>query len=427
MIWKQTLGAAIPSPVRGEWLRWLLTAFGFWLMVATGPLWLNSGMFPQIPWFAWGCGIPRQVDLGLLLIGGAALIASGGMPANSPVNRVSLLSFAAALLGLMLLDQHRCQPWAYQWLLMTVVLAWARHDLAIGLLRLLTISIYVHSAVSKCDWSFCQGLGHDFWNVLRFQLAGMRDGNEVADGWWPLLFPAGEFLVALGLIWPRSRRWALWLATAMHLGLLHILGPWGLQHSSGVLIWNLFFIVQNWVLFSGGGSESVIPDGGKSVENVGSSSGDRAGVILMVWVVIWPLGEPWGYCDLWPAWGLYAQHGERVVIRVTSAARLKLPATWQTTSRPYNTLVEEHDWWLLRPQEVSLQLTRAPVYPQNRYILGVILGVVRDAQLPTDQIAGTWYFPANRWTGQQTAIELKNLEEIEQAAARCLWNALPRK
>ncbi len=426
MIWKQTVGAEIPSPVRGEWLRWLLTSFGLWLMVATGPLWWNSGQFPQVPWFTWCCRVPQQIDLGLLVVCGLALVASGGTQPQTRINGLSLLAFAFALCGLMVLDQHRCQPWAYQLLCMSLILAGARHELAITLLRVLAISIYIHSAISKCDWSFCHGLGHDFWKVWRFQLTGMQ-AVPGPGGWWPLLFPLGELLVAMGLIWPRTRRWALWLAAAMHLGLISILGPWGLQHSSGVLIWNLFFIVQNWVLFSGGKSESVISSGSPAVTPARASAGDRATVILMAWVVVWPLGEPWGYCDLWPAWGLYAQHGERIVIKVTSRARDKLPPIWRVTSRQITTPRQGSDWSVLAPQTVSLQLTRAPLYPQNRFTLGVTLALVRDARLPADGIAAEWYFPANRWTGQQNMIELHNLEEIEAAASRCRWNAIPRK
>lgn len=426
-IWTRTLGSDIPPPARGEWLRWIISAFGLWLLVATRPLWLNDGRFPQVPWFSWGCHVPRWIDLVLVVVVGTALIAIACTAAESRINRWSLLTFAGALGGLMLLDQHRCQPWAYQLVLVALVLAWSPHHLAIGLLRLLTVSIYFHSAVSKCDWSFCAGIGQSFLWKLQTLLTG-QDVPVVPGGasLWPLAFPIGELLIAVGLVWPAARRWALWGAIGMHLLLLLILGPWGLQHSTGVLIWNLLFIVQNLILFSRNRTVSVNQAETSSVANRKSIDLRWAAVVLTAWVVVWPFGEPWGYCDLWPAWGLYAQHGERLAVFVTDDAVKRLPAEWQDAAVPATREHEDQQLWVLRPQQVSLQQTWAPVYPQNRFSLGVALALARDAQLTATQISATWYSPANRWTGQHDSRELKTLTEIEQAAISCHWNAKPR-
>lgn len=425
--WTQTLGSDIPPPARGEWLRWVISAFGLWLLVATRPLWLNNGQFPQVPWFAWGCDVPRSIDFGLVIVVGIALIAIAGTAAQSRVNRWSLLLFAGSLSGLMLLDQHRCQPWAYQLVLVSLILAWSPHGLAIGLLRLMTISIYVHSAISKCDWSFCTGIGQSFLWKLQTLLTGREvAGIPGAGSLWPLLFPIGELLIAIGLIWPRSRRWALWGAIGMHLLLLLILGPWGLKHSTGVLIWNLLFILLNLILFGRLRTDSVNQTADPAVVSFRTLLARRAAVCLTAWAVVWPFGEPWGYCDLWPAWGLYAQHGERLAVFVADAALNQLPTLWQESAVPTQKNGNEMRVSVLRLQQVSLQQTWAPVYPQNRFSLGVALSLARDAHLVRDQISGTWYTPANRWTGKHESTDLKNLEEIERAAAGCRWNAKPR-
>lgn len=59
-----------------------------------------------------------------------------------------LVLFATALSVLILIDQHRLQPWAWQLLLMSCVFA-TRSANATRLLMLLTISVYFWSAVSK--------------------------------------------------------------------------------------------------------------------------------------------------------------------------------------------------------------------------------------------------------------------------------------
>ena len=64
-----------------------------------------------------------------------------------------------------------------------------------------------------------------------------------------ILFPVGELVIGLGLLVPPTRRVAGCLAIAFHLTLLLVLGPWGLDHSHGVLVWNVVLIVQAYLLF----------------------------------------------------------------------------------------------------------------------------------------------------------------------------------
>lgn len=426
-LWTRTFGASIPAASRGDWLRWLVSAFGLWLLVVTRPLWANPQVFPQVPWFEWGCHVPHWVDAVLLFVVGVSLIVVGCTGAESRWNRPALICSASSLLGLMLLDQHRGQPWAYQLVLTALILTWARYDLAVGLLRLLTVSIYFHSAVSKCDWSFCTGTGRSFLMTLQGLVTGQ---SPTADAWensfWPLVFPLSELLLAVGLMWPASRRYAVWCAAIMHLLLLLILGPWGLKHSHGVLIWNLFFLLQNFALFATVRRDLVNQNAESSIGKTESSCGAWAAMFVAVWAVLWPFAEPWGFCDLWPAWGLYAQHGERLTILVTEPALRRLPALWQETAVRQVENDRETGRWLLRPQPVALQRTSAPVYPQNRYLLGVAADLARKSKLPGEQISAIWYSPANRWTGQPSSTKLRNLAEIEQAMSKCFWNARPR-
>lgn len=426
-IWTRTLGASVPSSARGEWLRWVMLAFGFWLIVVTRPLWMSRGEFPHVPFFGWGCEIPRVIDSILLVAAGVAALMVGCTGARSRTNRYALLAVAAALVGLILLDQHRAQPWAYQLVLMALILAGSRHELGFGLIRLLSISIYVHSAVSKLDWTFCTGSGRSFLLVLQSLITG---APQRLDAWMnsysPLVFPGTELLIALGLIWPRTRQWALWSAMIMHALLIFILGPWGLNHSAAVLIWNLFFIAQNWIVFGHLRGAEAIPIPATAKPSPWERIICNGVLALTAWAVIWPVSEPWGGCDLWPAWGLYAQHGERLSVYVTEPALRKLPRIWQETAIRRDAPEWEARIWQLRPQPVSLSLTQAPLYPQNRFLLGVILALSRDARLRSNQISATWHFPANRWTGTHTDRELPNLAAIEEAAAACRWNTHPR-
>lgn len=429
--WRETLASGLPPVARGEWLRWLLAAAGIWLLVATQGLWWNRGVFPQVPWFAWGLTVPQVVDLGLLTAVIISLLAIGMSPASSHFNRASLCVFALALLGLILLDQHRSQPWAYQFVLMAIVLASAPHRAGFALLRLLTISIYFHSAVSKCDYSFCTGLGQSFLKTL-IQLATLQTAGklEFPATAGPLVFPLGELCIALGLIWPRTRTGALGASIGMHVLLILILGPWGLQHSAGVLIWNGYFIVQNWLLFARSRQELVNQAAVAAVPPERGVSSNWLAVAVTTAAVAWPCLEPCGGCDVWPAWGLYAQHGEQLRVTVTEQGLRRLPAHWRSSAvlRDDNRSDDNRTiTWQLRPQLVALQATRAPLYPQNRYLFGVILNLCRQTGIAGSDVSAEQCQPANRWTGERTCEVLANLEQIEQAARRQWWNALPRQ
>lgn len=425
--WKQTVGWDLTSAERGAWLRWLLAAFSFWLLVATRPLWLNCGEFPQVPLFAWGCVVPRLVDLCLLVVMAGSTIAIVSTNSASRSNRACLWMFAITLTGLLLLDQHRSQPWAYQFVLVAVVLAAAPHPLAISLLRVLTISIYLHSALSKIDYSFCTGLGHRLLLEFSSQFCGPSPAGDQPGptGAWPLLFPIGELLVAVGLIWPVSRRCAMWCAAGMHLLLLILLGPWGLGHSAGVLIWNGYFIAQNFILF-GCTPNTVNRPTTDPVLIQRTIPSQWVAVLLIGWSVLWPSLEPWGYCDLWPAWGLYAQHGEQLTVWITDRGKQRLPAIWQeSATRKLNVSNRPGDW-SLHPQQVSLKSVAAPLYPQNRFQLGVILNLFTGAGIEPEDVSAIWYFPANRWTGARRSIQLTSLPELQKMADRCWLNARSR-
>ena len=145
------------------------------------------------------------------------------------------------------------------------------------------------------------------------------------------MFPYGELLVAVGLLLPQTRCTAPVAAIVLHLALLIILGPWGLDHHYAVLIWNLFFITQIWILFLNRRLRvPTCPDPSESaVEHMTIGPWSRV-VTWIVWVaVLLPLGEPWGWLDHWPAWQLYAPRNSRVLLYVDEADAARLPSALQ--------------------------------------------------------------------------------------------------
>jgi len=402
---------------RALWLRRAVALFGILLIAATWPLWTPEAVFAQVPvvpgkWLPgdWG----QWLATGLLV---AALMAMLVLPSGRPAG-IACGVVASCFAGAMLFDQGRMQPWAYQFLLLAVLLASCGPRVAMALTRVLVIAFYFESALTKFDYSFLHTLGQQFLAALAGLFgAGVDDWSSAARLAAAAVFPVGELLVAAGLAFRRTRTIALVAAVILHLLLLAILGPWGLAHQPGVLLWNAYFIVQDLILFW---SERSL------AENDGGPP-QRAPwpvLALVMGVVVLPLTEPWGLFDLWPSWGLYASSAERVSLQVHRIARSRLPE--QLAPFVEVPADELHPWLTVRLDRWALNARRAPIYPQARVQLGVAIAVVEGAGL-AERARFIRFGRADRWTGERETAIYSGVPEARAAAERYFLNALPRQ
>ncbi len=357
--------------------RWWAVA-GLSLFAATWKLWTPQTEFPQVPLFGWAGSLPRFVDwlaFGVLLVSLARVVWNAD-------SRRGWLAFVIALSVLIILDQHRLQPWAWQLLLMAI--CWSSADVGQvfnlpGRFKdgqfenlphvLLTLSIYFWSAMSKFDAGFYASHGQTLVEAL-FQSASINAAGWPASVKWWLAFslPLGELLVAAGLCWPHTRRVALVAATALHVGLILALGPTGLGHRPGVLLWNVAFIGHDWLLFGArpSGASKItrsVSAGVTSPTFVTSSLTLR--VTFIGFACVWPITARWGLCDHWLAWSVYSTRIERVSVTLTDEGVRRLPESARR-------LVVDSELWLDR---WSLTALDVPVYPQLRFQLGVVEGL----------------------------------------------------
>ena len=244
-------------------LKTNLAIFALALLGTTWQLWTPQTRFPQIPLFEWVSALPTGIDwltfLTMLITAASLLLFSvlslclkiADREPGAGWQRSCGLLFIAAYAVSVLFDQHRLQPWTYQYALGFLMLTCLKPPRAIRLLRLFVISIYLYSAFSKCDASFVQTLGRQLAEGL-FSSLGISTAfwSPSTLGWIAATFPIGELLVAVGLFFRRTRKIALVAAIGMHVCLMLAIGPWGLNHYRGVLIWNIYFIIQDLLLFT---------------------------------------------------------------------------------------------------------------------------------------------------------------------------------
>jgi hypothetical protein len=250
---------------RLAYLRGWLGAMLGGQLVLTATLWTPQTVFPRTPLFRWAP--PDAWDwtaCALLAIGVVLAVVSAWKERWSTLAMTVLsIGFGLAFIA----DQHRIQVWAWQYFLIAVWLAlapvaWQRRGW-----QAVMISIYLYSALSKLDLAFIDGVlsqlqllavrGLNWWNAwpLSGQSGAMVSAYLQAVAW---AVPMEELAVAGLLAFPRTRTLGLWLSLLLHLMLMIYLGPLGLNHSGPVVLWNVFLLGQNILLFGPLFSKSVL-------------------------------------------------------------------------------------------------------------------------------------------------------------------------
>ena len=384
------------------------------LIAATWRLWWGASSLPAVPLSGALVNWPIQIDQLLATMLAACLAAIvfeelrgrllGSPRANdgstapdnsesldvrrtsaSPRRRGLWLAVAFLLLGLWLGNQHRIQAWAFQFFLLALLYAaFGARDIR-RCASWLFASVYVHSAWSKFDHSFQSTLGPDFVSVA-LGLAGRTvEPDQVKHLAW--ILPACELLVGVMLLvpWRPVRKPAVFMAMFLHVQLLAVLGPWGLNHHWGVLLWNSFFLVAVPILFWPAPPDwpaaSPAEEGARQTRLSRQADSGRlsspfvrgAVYAVVTMACLLPTTQRWGYWDHWPSWGLYSPSNPRVLMWVSRAESGRLPARLQP-------LLEETDetLWLRVPLGAwSLEAVNAPIYPQDRFQLGVALEMAR--------------------------------------------------
>ncbi len=380
-------------------------------------LWFDQADFPAIPFIRWWPSLPLTWSPASLLL--LAIALAGG--AWRPTQRVGLFSALAIFFVLILADQLRLQAWVYHFLVVGALLAFLPAREALLLSRAFMILTYIHSGLSKFDFSFVHELGPRF--AQAFSRVTNRDIGAFAtadDGLLLYVAPLAEILAAILLIWRRTRIVGLILAIVMHLILITILSPWGLAHSAIVLLWNAVFCVEDVLLFGVGQRRSQI------AERTAFSRAGRVGVVGVAIVAVLPLTERLGWFDAWPSHALYASHCERGWITFWGIQGQEVPPNYPDEFRRYVQGFTEgidyldlYDWFRDR--------RGVPPYPQNRYLTGVAEWVAqRFATTPERGVSLILQSAAHPLTGERTEVKFNSPEEIRDQASRYRLNAHPR-
>ena len=342
----------------------ILAGFEIALIAATFPLWTGRHSFPVIPLIA-GISLPAIVDHGVVCILLAVCVYIVAAFKKSRWDIIICTVGLTATIVLFILNQHRLQAWHWLFIL-GLTTSFVRPENGLKLMRSVLASVYVCSALSR----FGPTVHHGMSAAIVEQLLRILHINpEIAAG------PIGEVLchalnvaelaVGILLILPGMRRYGILSAMLLHGTLLLALGPFGLRHHWGVLIWNVCFLYLVPVVFAGPG---------KGLKSAGRNSdwGNRIATTL-VW--LFPLSGLVGIADNWPAWQLYSTRPESWTLQIHQQDLPKLPERVRphvTSASPFE------DFIFVKLDRWSLAETGSPMYPERRFQREVIRQVLSE-------------------------------------------------
>jgi hypothetical protein len=339
------------------------------------------------------------------------------------------------------LNQHRLQPWAYELGIVAVVWLGIRSDTRrLAWMRWLIVSIYCYSALGKFDFEFLHTVGQQMLTAL-LKLGGIdsRQLSEPVRVAIAATFPVYELLIAVGLAFPRTRRLAGIAAIILHAVLIVILGPLGLNHRTGVLVWNVQVAVQTYWMFvagrtrTGNTQEQAVaqrkaqPSEQSDAPELDSTYAtaflrERACAAVLLAVMVLPASERLGLWDHWPSWALYAPHSSRVRVEALPMIVAKLPSSLRAVvaidrQNGGENMPEDFSWVSLPLEAWSLKTLDSPIYPQARFQLGVAATISKSLDSEFG-IRVTVLGPAARLDGERSEFLLDSRSAILNSGSK---------
>jgi hypothetical protein len=405
------------EPTNKPWIfPRIWSAFLLGLIGCSYRLWISPAELPAVPLLGIATVVPDWIS-GILT--GALVISAASIVILPRSTAWRWWMVAAMLGGLFLLDQHRLQPWAYQTCIYALIFATLCPATARGWILPLAASIYVYSALGKFDYQFVHTVGIELLETASKPFGGLPDTLDLdTRASIAHLFPVTELLAGLFLFPRRTRQIAGVAVMLLHGSLIGLLGPWGLDHSAGVLLWNVLLLVQAWLLFVAP-VRTAVDDGAAGETKLfplpaRQNDRHRAGLIACLAVLlamVMPVFERTGYWDHWLSWALYAPHNSRAEVEIhRSGIELLPPAAGEFVEDD----LDDDGWHELSLDRWSLASLGVPIYPQARYQLGLAVALAQRSGLDNNlraRLRGV----SDRRTGKRTEQRLLDVGEMRAA------------
>lgn len=302
-------------------LRWTLRFVGLGFVsgiLLSWSLWTSRRDYPLFPVAEW---LP-QFAPGISALVALAMVGLLIWLVVRP-QAWSALACLGLFLFLALQDQSRWQPWAYQYVLMllpVVLLRVGKDERAVlGLLQFILVMVYLWGGIHKCQPGWLSVWENSLVAPLLSETGGtFSDALLLGLGY---LVPAVEILMAIGLLFRKTRVAGLIAILVTHLTILVLLGPVkGYISNSVVWPWNLVMVGMALILFY---KEEVYFLGSLKVGWLRPLA-----VVLFVLMTVAPGLFYFGLWDRYLSFSLYAGQQKRILVQVPREALDHVPTAW---------------------------------------------------------------------------------------------------
>jgi uncharacterized membrane protein YphA (DoxX/SURF4 family) len=259
---KRGVGLAVSSLLakpenRIFWLKTVVVAAFCIGLFMSARLWIGPRSYPTVPVFG---GLPALDDIvarGLF----AALFGLAAAILVAPKPQKFIALFLLIVLVFCGLDQTRWQPWVFQYCVLLAALglfSWGSQDFdgekrTLNIARLVIAGTYIFSGLQKLNWNFIE---NDFPWIVQ-PITDAIPSAAKALHLLGMAVPLVQVGFGVGLLTRRFRRVALVLAVSMHLFILAMFGPAGLDWNCIVWPWTAAMAVLDILLFAGSAEFSL--------------------------------------------------------------------------------------------------------------------------------------------------------------------------
>lgn len=323
-----------------------------WLLakIISYKVWLASRLFPVVPPFDF-LFAPQAVHVLFFILSLSCIAALLILPTNK------ILQWAVIIIELLScsLDQNRWQSWEYQYIFLVLALLINRRNdrNALNTIAFIFISVYFFSGLGKMNAEFSGYLQRELVFLGIFKAKSSYSYNLLLYH-LGYLFGLIEMLLGIGLAFRQTNKAVAFLLICMHLGILALLGPFGINYNVIIWPWNTAMILCLCVLFISGKPATFSFYFLKTGFNK----------IFIIFFGFLPFLNFFGYWDYFLSSSLYTYKPPEMYICIQDAGKNK--ALIPFTDNKQNLFICDSNSTLLNVWKWTMKEMNVPAYPEIR-------------------------------------------------------------
>ncbi|MEX1189293.1 MAG: hypothetical protein WED33_08545 [Bacteroidia bacterium] len=220
----------------------LMAMLGTWLL--SNKVWMTDRNFPMVPIIDGIPSLPSPIDYLLYSV----LIVLGIYQIMYLENRNTKIALVGLLGFLMLGDQMRWQPYNVQYLLMTIGLFFypKYKEELLKTFQMLVVVFLIFSGIQELNGVFIEQIFPWMVGPLADKFPAKIEPYILGGGY---IFPFLSVGAGIGLLFSKSRMYAMYLAIFIHAFYFYALSPLGNDWNHAILPYNIAMGFFTYILF----------------------------------------------------------------------------------------------------------------------------------------------------------------------------------